>query len=70
MATQIHHSTGRRKEAVARVRLKPGTGVITVNDRPLDHYFGRETSKMILIEPLKILEQHDKLDILVSVVGG
>jgi small subunit ribosomal protein S9 len=44
--------------------------VITINDRPMDHYFGRGTSKMILIEPLKILEQHDKLDIVVSVVGG
>jgi small subunit ribosomal protein S9 len=69
-ATQTHYSTGRRKEAVARVRLKPGTGVITINDRHIDKYFGRETSKMILIEPLKILEQHDKLDIVASVVGG
>jgi len=70
MATATHHATGRRKEAVARVRLKAGTGAITINDRPMDQYFGRETSKMILVEPLKILEQHDKLDVLVSVVGG
>ena len=70
MATQILTTTGRRKEAIARVRLKPGTGVIVINDRPMDAYFGRETSKMILIEPLKILEQHDKLDITVSVRGG
>jgi small subunit ribosomal protein S9 len=44
--------------------------VITVNDRPIDAYFGRETSKMILVEPLKLLEQHDKLDISVNVRGG
>jgi small subunit ribosomal protein S9 len=70
MATQIQTATGRRKEAVARVRLQPGTGVITVNKRPIDAYFGRETSKMILVEPLKLLEQHDKLDIAVNVRGG
>jgi len=70
MATQIQTATGRRKEAVARVRLQPGTGVITVNKRPIDAYFGRETSKMILVEPLKLLEQHDKLDIAVNVCGG
>jgi small subunit ribosomal protein S9 len=70
MATQIQTATGRRKEAVARVRLQPGTGVITVNKRPIDAYFGRETSKMILVEPLKLLEQHDKLDISVNVRGG
>ena len=70
MATQIQTTTGRRKESVARVRLKPGTGVITVNDKPVKAYFGRETSIMILIEPLKLLEQVDKLDIDVNVVGG
>jgi small subunit ribosomal protein S9 len=70
MATQILNATGRRKEAVARIRLSPGTGVITVNERPIDAYFGRETSKMILVEPLKLLEQHDKLDISVNVCGG
>jgi len=70
MATQIQTATGRRKEAVARVRLQPGTGVITVNKRPIDAYFGRETSKMILVEPLKLLEHHDKLDIAVNVRGG
>jgi small subunit ribosomal protein S9 len=70
MPTQVLTATGRRKEAVARIRLSPGTGVITVNERPIDAYFGRETSKMILVEPLKLLEQHDKLDIAVNVCGG
>ena len=70
MATAAQNATGRRKEAVARVRLSPGAGNITVNGRPIDEYFGRETSKMILTEPLKILEQTHKLDIDVSVRGG
>ncbi len=70
MATQIQTTTGRRKEAVARVRLRPGTGKIVVNGQDLKVYFGRETSIMILVEPLKVLEQLDKLDIDVNVNGG
>jgi len=68
MALQI--TTGRRKESVARVRMGPGTGTITVNDRTLDDYFGRETAKMILVEPLKLVDQMGKLDISVNVHGG
>ena len=49
MATQAHITVGRRKESVARVRLMPGTGNITINGRSIDEYFGRETSKMILV---------------------
>jgi small subunit ribosomal protein S9 len=70
MATQIQTTTGRRKEAVARVRLRPGSGKIVVNGQDLKVYFGRETSIMILVEPLKVLEQLDKLDIDVNVRGG
>jgi small subunit ribosomal protein S9 len=70
MATQIQTTIGRRKESVARVRMQPGTGKITVNDKPVKAYFGRETSIMILVEPLKLLEQLDKVDIDVNVVGG
>jgi len=70
MATQIQTTTGRRKEAVARVRLRPGTGKIVVNGLDLKVYFGRETSIMVLVEPLKVLEQLDKLDIDVNVKGG
>jgi small subunit ribosomal protein S9 len=70
MATQIQTTTGRRKEAVARVRLRPGSGKIVVNGQDLKVYFGRETSIMILVEPLKVLEQLDKLDIDVNVNGG
>jgi small subunit ribosomal protein S9 len=67
---QLDISTGRRKESVARVRLTPGTGNITINDRTLDEYFGRETSKMILVEPLKLVDQMGKLDVFVRVHGG
>ena len=59
-------SVGRRKESVARVRLAPGTGNIVINGRTLDQYFGRETSKMILVEPLKLVDQIGKLDVFVN----
>jgi small subunit ribosomal protein S9 len=70
MATTQKITTGRRKVSVARVRLVPGTGNITVNGRTLDEYFGRETSKMILIEPLKLVDQLGKVDVLVTANGG
>ena len=70
MATQLNQNVGRRKEAVARVRIAPGTGNITINGRPMDNYFGRETSKMILVEPLKIVDQMGKLDVFVNATGG
>jgi small subunit ribosomal protein S9 len=55
---------------VARVRLVPGTGNVTINGRSMDEYFGRETSKMILIEPLKLVDQLGKVDVLVTANGG
>ncbi|MCP3138463.1 MULTISPECIES: 30S ribosomal protein S9 [Pyxidicoccus] len=64
------YATGRRKEATARVWIRPGTGQVTVNGRELNAYFGRETSKMVLNQPLDILEQKGKLDITVNVKGG
>jgi small subunit ribosomal protein S9 len=64
------YATGRRKESTARVWLKEGTGVVIINDRPIDEYFGRETSKMILNQPLQVLEQLGKVDITVNVRGG
>ena len=70
MATTQKITTGRRKESVARVRLVPGTGTIIVNGRPLDEYFGRETSKMILVEPLKLVDQMGKMDVFVNANGG
>jgi small subunit ribosomal protein S9 len=64
------YATGRRKESTARVWVKEGSGAIVVNGRTLDEYFGRETSKMILNQPLQILEQVGKVDVTVNVVGG
>src|SRR5258707_10336788 len=72
MATKelLVSAVGRRKVAIARVRMKPGTGEFVVNDRTLDEYFGRETSKMILKQPLEVVEQLGKVDISVNVCGG
>lgn len=70
MATQANITVGRRKESVARVRLVPGTGNVTINGRAMDEYFGRETSKMILIEPLKLVDQLGKVDVFVTANGG
>ena len=72
MATKelIVTATGRRKESIARVRMKPGSGGFVVNDRTLDEYFGRETSKMILKQPLEVVEQLGKVDISINVCGG
>jgi len=70
MGTQLNQNVGRRKEAVARVRLAPGTGNVTINGRTMDEYFGRETSKMILVEPLKLVDQMGKLDVFVNAHGG
>lgn len=64
------YATGRRKEAIARVYLRPGNGKITVNKRDVEDYFPRETLKMILRQPLEITEQLGKWDILVNVTGG
>ncbi len=64
------YGTGLRKQATARVWIRPGTGVVIVNGRDINVYFGRETSKMVLNQPLDILEQKGKIDIEVNVRGG
>jgi small subunit ribosomal protein S9 len=70
MAQEQYFATGRRKEAIARVWLRPGAGKITVNRRSLETYFPRETLKMVLRQPLEVVEQDGKWDILVNVTGG
>ena len=70
MAAKSFYGTGKRKSSVARVWLKPGAGQIVVNDKPLDEYFGRETSKMIVKQPLELTETVGKFDIYVNVSGG
>jgi small subunit ribosomal protein S9 len=67
---QNHYGTGRRKTATARVYLKPGSGRITVNDRSLDEFFGRETGRMIVRQPLEAVKLVSKFDIAVTVGGG
>jgi len=70
MAGTRFYGTGRRKTSIARVWLTPGTGKITVNDKSLEDYFGRETSKMVLKQPLEFTENADKFDIYATVKGG
>ena len=65
-----NYGTGRRKTATARVYMKAGTGKITVNDRPLDVFFGRETGRMIVRQPLQVAQMEDRFDFNVQVVGG
>jgi len=67
---QNHYGTGRRKTATARVYLKAGSGKITVNDRSLDEFFGRETGRMIVRQPLEAVQLVSKFDIAVTVDGG
>ncbi|MEH3144220.1 MAG: 30S ribosomal protein S9 [Methylobacterium frigidaeris] len=64
------YATGKRKDAVARVWIKPGAGKITVNDRPIDTYFARPVLRMLLQQPLQIVNRIDQYDIVVTVAGG
>ena len=70
MAQQYQYGTGRRKTSAARVFLEPGDGTITVNGRPLDQFFGRETARMIVRQPLEVTEMTDKVSARVTVRGG
>ena len=70
MAAKSFYGTGKRKSSIARVWLKPGAGAITVNNKTLDDYFGRETSKMVVRQPLELTENVGKFDIYVTVKGG
>jgi small subunit ribosomal protein S9 len=70
MAQQMNYGTGRRKTSTARVFLNSGNGSITVNGKPLDKFFGRQTARMVVRQPLVITEMVDKVDVNVTVVGG
>jgi len=65
-----HYGTGRRKSSTARVFLRPGNGQIHINKRTLDQYFGRETARMIIQQPLEVVEMVGKFDLLITVKGG
>ena len=70
MAKVRYYGTGRRKKSIARVYLLPGTGKITINKRDIDNYFGLETLKVIVRQPLVLTDNTDKFDVLVNVRGG
>lgn len=70
MSVTQYYGTGRRKSSTARVFLRPGSGSITVNSLSLDEYFGRETARMIVRQPLELTENLEKFDVIVTVKGG
>ena len=70
MVGDYYYGTGRRKSAVARVFIKPGTGDFVVNGKPVDQFFGRETGRMVVRQPLELTKSAASFDILVNVYGG
>ena len=70
MASEKYYGTGRRKSSVARVYLVPGTGKVTINKKDMDEYFGLETLKIIVRQPLEVTNMADKFDVIVNVKGG
>jgi small subunit ribosomal protein S9 len=70
LAKAKYYGTGRRKSSIARVYLVPGTGKVTINKREMDNYFGLDTLKLIVRQPLVITETQDKFDVMVNVKGG
>jgi small subunit ribosomal protein S9 len=70
MSAELNYGTGRRKTSTARVYLRPGRGNITINDRPLDVFFGRKTARMIVLQPLELARSVDRFDVDVRVEGG
>ncbi|SFP97174.1 SSU ribosomal protein S9P [Nitrosomonas cryotolerans] len=70
MSVQYNYGTGRRKSSVARVFIKPGSGSIIVNSKPIDEYFSRETGRMIVRQPLELTENLTTFDIMVNLHGG
>jgi small subunit ribosomal protein S9 len=70
MVGDYYYGTGRRKSAVARVFIKPGKGAFTVNGKPVDQFFGRETGRMVVRQPLELTKSAASFDIMVNVYGG
>ncbi|WP_457913665.1 30S ribosomal protein S9 [Candidatus Gillettellia adelgis] len=70
MIENQYYGTGRRKSSSARVFMKPGSGNIVINQRSLEQYFGRETARMVVHQPLKLVNMTDKLDLYITVRGG
>ncbi len=70
MPEDRYYATGKRKNAIARIWLKPGTGACIINDKPLDVYFGRPTSRMIIMQPFEITQTLGRFDLVANVHGG
>lgn len=70
MSTNYNYGTGRRKSAVARVFIQPGKGIITVNNKPVDEFFSRETGRMVVRQPLELTGNLTTFDIMVNIHGG
>lgn len=70
MAQNQYYGTGRRKSSTARVFLRPGSGNISINNRTLEEYFGRETARMVVRQPLELVEMVEKFDLYITVKGG
>lgn len=67
---EYYYGTGKRKTSVARTWLRPGTGIITINNRTIEDYFGRETAKMVVEQPLVLTDTYGTFDVKVNVAGG
>ena len=70
MSQESFYATGKRKNAIARVLLKPGSGKLVINDRPIDSYFVRPTSRMVIMQPFELTQTAGRFDVTVSVHGG
>ena len=70
VAVSRYYATGKRKNSIARVWMMPGSGKVTINDRSMDQYFGRDVLKMIIRQPFEVTDTLNKFDVLVSVLGG
>ncbi|MFA6223856.1 MAG: 30S ribosomal protein S9 [Desulfomonilaceae bacterium] len=70
MSQESFYATGKRKNAIARVLLKPGSGKLVVNERPVENYFGRPTSRMVIMQPFELTQTAGRFDVTVTVYGG
>jgi small subunit ribosomal protein S9 len=70
MSADVYYATGKRKNAVARVRLRPGVGRILVNEKPIEEYFGRQTSRMVVMQPFELTQTLGRFDTVARVHGG
>jgi small subunit ribosomal protein S9 len=70
MSDERHQATGKRKNAIARVRLQSGSGKMLINSRPIENYFGRETSRMVIMQPFELTQTVGRFDAFVNVQGG